>query len=138
MAPTIPDMLMLPVPGKADVVALNMRVTAEIIHRPYQLNQMTSQRALLDLDRTLCPLQVRFRQPGDRFYPLGAPGSKKLQDFFVDNRIPRVERPYVPLVVSNHEIVWVVGYRIAEPFKLRPETNRVLRLQCCTLQGAST
>jgi len=138
MAPTIPDMLMLPVPGKADVVALNMRLTAEIIHQPYHLHQMTSQWALLDLDRTLCPLQVRFRQPGDRFYPLGAPGSKKLQDFFVDNRIPRVERPYVPLVVSNHEIVWVVGYRIAEPFKLRPETNRVLRLQCHTLQGAST
>jgi tRNA(Ile)-lysidine synthase len=136
-APTIPDILALPVPGKVDVVTLNIRLTAEIINKPYHLNQMTSQWALLDLDHTLCPLHVRFRQPGDRFYPLGAPGSKKLQDFFVDSRIPRVERPYVPLVVSNHEIVWVVGYRIAEPFKLRPETNRVLRLQCCALQEAS-
>ena len=136
--PAIPDMLVLPVPGKVDIVALNIRLTAEIIPKPCHLGRMSPQWALLDLDRIVCPLQVRFRQPGDRFYPLGAPGSKKLQDFFVDNRIPRVERPYVPLVVSNHEIVWVVGYRIAEPFKLRPETNRVLRLQCCTLQGASS
>jgi tRNA(Ile)-lysidine synthase len=135
-APTTPDMLVLPVPGKADIGALNIRLTAEIIHKPDHLNQMTSQWALLDLDRTLYPLHVRFRRPGDRFYPLGAPGSKKLQDFFVDSRIPRVERPYVPLVLSNQEIVWVVGYRIAEPFKLRPETTRVLRLQCCALQEA--
>ena len=63
--------------------------------------------------------------------------QKNCKTFSLIHRIPRVERPYVPLVVSNHEIVWVVGYRIAEPFKLRPETNRVLRLQCCTLQEAS-
>jgi tRNA(Ile)-lysidine synthase len=135
-APALPEMLVLSVPGTADIGPLNLRLTAEIIHKPHNLTQMTSQRALLDLERTLCPLHVRFRRPGDRFYPLGAPGSKKLQDFFVDSRIPRAERPYVPLVVSNQEIVWVVGYRIAEPFKLRPETNRVLRLQCWPLQEA--
>jgi len=136
--PAIPGILKLPVPGKIDIISLNIRLTADIILKPPCLGQMSPQRALLDLDRTICPLHVRFRQPGDRFYPLGAPGSKKLQDFFVDAKIPRGERPYVPLVVSNHEIVWVVGYRIAEPFKRHPETNRVLCLQCCTLQGASS
>jgi tRNA(Ile)-lysidine synthase len=134
--PAIPCALALPVPGKVDVVTLNIRLTADVIPKPCDWGRLTPQRALLDLDRTVCPLQVRFRQPGDRFYPLGSPGSKKLQDFFVDSRIPRRERPYVPLVVSNHEIVWVVGYRIAEPFKLHPETNRVLRLQCYPLQEA--
>jgi tRNA(Ile)-lysidine synthase len=44
----------------------------------------------------------------------------------------------VPLVVSDREIVWVVGYRIADPFKLRPETKRVLRLQCCALHRANS
>jgi tRNA(Ile)-lysidine synthase len=135
--PVIPGVLALPVPGKVDIVTLNMRLTADIIDKPCNFSRTSPQWALLDLDRTVCPLQVRFRKPGDRFYPLGAPGSKKLQDFFIDSRIPRGERPYVPLVVSNHEIVWVVGYRIAEPFKLRSETKRVLRLQCCTLQEAS-
>ena len=124
-------------PGKVDIVPLNIRLTAEIISKPCRLGRLSPQEALLDLDRIVCPLQVRFRQSGDRFYPLGSPGSKKLQDFFIDARIPRGERQYVPLVVSNREIVWVVGYRIAEPFKLRPKTNRMLRLQRCTLQEAS-
>jgi tRNA(Ile)-lysidine synthase len=136
--PAIPCILALPVPGKVDIVPFNIRLTADVISKPFPLGRMSPQRALLDLDRIGCPLQVRVRQPGDRFYPLGSLGSKKLQDFFVDTRIPRGERPYVPLVVSNREIVWVVGYRIAEPCKLRPETNRVLRLQCCTLQEVSS
>jgi tRNA(Ile)-lysidine synthase len=136
--PAISCMLALPVPGKVDIVSLNIRLTADVILKPCHLGRMSPQRALLDLNRIVGPLQVRFRQPGDCFYPLGSPGSKKLQDFFTDIRIPRGERPYVPLVVSNREIVWVVGYRIAEPFKLRPETNRVLCLQCCVLQGASS
>jgi tRNA(Ile)-lysidine synthase len=133
-----PCVLALPVPGKVDLGSLNIRLTAEIILKPCHLGRMSPHRALLDFDRIVEPLQVRFRQPGDCFYPLGAPGSKKLQDFFTDARIPRGERPYVPLVVSHREIVWVVGYRIAEPFKLRPETNRVLCLQYWPLQGASS
>ena len=134
----IPSVLVLPVPGQVHVAALNIRLIADIIEKPWNIDAISPQWALLDLDRTVCPLYVRFRQPGDRFYPLGAPGSKKLQDFFVDSKIPRVERPYVPLVVSQHEIVWVVGYRIADPFRLRAETNRVLRLQCCALQEANS
>ena len=130
--PTVPCTLVLPVPGEVDISALNIRLIADIIDKPRSLSG-THQEALLDLERIVCPLQVRFRQPGDRFYPLGAPGSKKLQDFFIDSRIPRAERPYVPLVVSDRKIVWVVGYRIADPFKLRPETKRVLRLQCGAL-----
>jgi tRNA(Ile)-lysidine synthase len=130
---SIPDILVLPVPGKVDIVPLNIRLTADILPQLCPLTRTSLQWALLDLDRIACPLHVRFRRSGDRFYPLGSPGSKKLQDFFVDTKISRAERPYVPLVVSNHEIVWVVGYRIAEPFKLRPETNRVLRLQCWAL-----
>jgi tRNA(Ile)-lysidine synthase len=136
--PVTPGIFTLPVPGKVDIVPFNIRLTADLMPKPCHLGQMSPQRVLLDLERIVCPLHVRFRQPGDRFYPLGSPGSKKLQDFFVDTRIPRGERPYVPLVVSNHEIVWIVGYRIAEPFKLRPETNCVLCLQCCSLQGASS
>jgi tRNA(Ile)-lysidine synthase len=136
--PAISCMLALPVPGKVDIVSLNIRLTADVILKPCHLGRMSPQRALLDFDRIVGPLHVRFRQPGDCFYPLGSPGSKKLQDFFIDTKIPRGERPYVPLVVNKREIVWVVGYRIAEPFKLRPETNHVLCLQCCALQGASS
>jgi len=124
-----PSSFTLAVPGEVDILDLDIRLIADIVDKPHSFAGMSPQWALLDFERITCPLQVRFRQPGDKFYPLGAPGSKKLQDFFIDSRIPRAERSSIPLVVSNREIVWVVGYRIAEPFKLRPETKRVLRLQ---------
>jgi tRNA(Ile)-lysidine synthase len=67
------------------------------------------------------PLCVRAWRPGDRFRPLGMRGTKKLQDFFVDSQIPREARSQIPLLVAEDRIAWVVGHRIAEPFRWRGE-----------------
>jgi len=56
-------------------------------------------------------------------------GRKKLQDFFVDARVPRDQRWTVPLVVSGGEIAWVVGFRVDERFKVTDSTQRILRLR---------
>jgi tRNA(Ile)-lysidine synthase len=72
-------------------------------------------------------LAVRFPRPGDRFRPLGG-GTIKLQDFFVNLKIPRAERERVPLVCLGEKIIWVAGYRIAEDFKVKSATRRILRL----------
>lgn len=75
---------------------------------------------------------VRRRQPGDRFRPLGMAGVKKLQDFYVDARAPRPWRDGIPLLVTERGIAWVVGYRIAEWAKVKPDAppdSPVLRLQ---------
>ncbi len=64
-------------------------------------------------------LVVRTRRPGDRFQPAGMGQAKKLQDFFVDEKVPREERDLTPLVVSPRGIVWVVGLRVAEWAKAR-------------------
>lgn len=63
-------------------------------------------------------LTVRTRQPGDRFQPLGMGREKKLQDFFVDAKVPRHWRDQVPLLVSGKGIAWIVGYRIADWAKI--------------------
>jgi tRNA(Ile)-lysidine synthase len=89
--------------------------------------------AWLDLDRLEFPLKVRHLQPGDRFWPLGAPAAKKLQDFLVDNKIPRWLRPHLPLVESGRTIVWVAGLRIAESARLTPETKSLLELEATPL-----
>ncbi len=82
------------------------------------------------VDASLIPagLSVRQWQPGDRFRPLGAPGSRKLQDFFVDTGVPRASRHLVALVVSGHDIVWVAGHRLDDRFKVGPATTEVLQL----------
>ena len=56
---------------------------------------------------------LRTRRPGDRFQPSGMTGTKKLQDFFTDAKIPRDQRDSVPLLVCERGIAWVVGHRVA-------------------------
>ncbi|HEY6101603.1 MAG TPA: tRNA lysidine(34) synthetase TilS, partial [bacterium] len=86
--------------------------------------------AILDAACIESPLRIRAWRPGDVFRPLGLPGKKKVQDFFVDAKVPRWQRRRIPLVVDERgEIVWVVGHRIADPCRVRAETTRVLRLR---------
>jgi tRNA(Ile)-lysidine synthase len=82
------------------------------------------------------PLAVRSRRPGDRFRPLGAPGSRKLQDFFVDRKVARGERDTVPLVVDGRDrIVWVVGQSVAEDFRVTDPSRGVILLKVRHLGG---
>lgn len=81
-------------------------------------------------------LVVRTWENGDRFQPLGMSETKKLQDFFVDEKVPRLKRGRIPLVCTvDGRIAWVVGQRIAEPFKVRDDTHRVLHIRAEPIQG---
>jgi tRNA(Ile)-lysidine synthase len=74
-------------------------------------------------------LVVRGRRAGDRFRPLGAPGHQTVKQFLIDAGVPRHRRSVLPLVTTEGgDIVWVVGRRLAHPFRLRPDTQRALRL----------
>ena len=72
---------------------------------------------------------VRPWHPGDRFCPLGAPGRKKLKDWFIDRQVPPVERKILPLVIhASGEVVWIPGFPPAESCKIKPSTKQALRL----------
>ena len=76
------------------------------------------------------PLSVRNRRAGDRFRPLGAPGRRKLQDVFVDRKVPRSERDRVPVVVdADDRIVWVAGVSLAHDCRVTAPSNGVLILE---------
>ena len=85
--------------------------------------------AALDADVVGEGLTVRARRPGDGFHPLGLNGAKKLQDFFVDAKVPEAGRDQVPLVCSKKGIVWVVGHRIDDGAKVTGSTRQVVRLR---------
>lgn len=85
--------------------------------------------AIFDPEKMIFPLFVRPRKRGDFFCPLGFGKKKKLQDFFVDEKVPRDERDAIPLIVSGEDIVWVVGYRGDERFRVTDETKKVLKLE---------
>jgi len=104
-------------------------VEAEVLARTADTPPADPRQAWLDADVTGETLRVRSRRPGDRFQPLGLAGEKKLQDFFVDARVPRAQRDAVPLVCGEPGIVWVVGHRIDGRARVTEATSRVLRLR---------
>lgn len=86
-------------------------------------------RVIIDAERIKLPLIVRARKSGDLFYPFGFGKRKKLQDFFVDEKIPRDERDSIPIVLSGDDIIWIAGYRADERFKVTSETKKIIILE---------
>ncbi|MBU4321434.1 MAG: tRNA lysidine(34) synthetase TilS [Nitrospinae bacterium] len=86
-------------------------------------------RVIIDAERIKLPLVVRARKSGDLFYPFGFGKRKKLQDFFVDEKIPRDERDSIPIVLSGNDVVWIAGYRADERFKVMSETKKIVLIE---------
>ncbi len=84
--------------------------------------------AYMDAQALVSPLTVRGPRPGDRLRPLGAGGSRKLQDVLVDLKVPARLRPRVPLVVSEGRIMWVCGMVMAEEGRITRSTTGLVRL----------
>ncbi len=72
------------------------------------------------------PIRVRNRRSGDRFVPLGMSGEKKLKDFFIDAKVPFDDRDRIPLICDGRGIIWVVGHRIDDRYRLEESTTEVL------------
>jgi len=72
------------------------------------------------------PLVLRTRRPGDHMQPIGFDGVKKVQDILVDEKLPVAVRAKLPLLCRGDAVVWVPGYRIADPYKVTDETRRLL------------
>lgn len=124
----------LRVPGQALVPEIGLTLSATEA-RP-QHNGKAGERTeksdveVFDLARLGRSLKVRAWQPGDGFSPPGLQGHKKLQDFFVDKKVPRPKRGKIPIVTDEKgRIAWVVGYAIDDRVKVGPHTERVAVLR---------
>lgn len=81
--------------------------------------------AQLDYDKLQFPLTLRPWQAGDAFIPMGMKGKKKLSDFFTDRKTDRWQKERTLVMCSGKDIVWVVGMRIAEPYKVTQTTKNI-------------
>ena len=89
----------------------------------------SSSNAMLDKDSLRFPLKLRKWQIGDKFRPLGMKNFKKISDFLIDLKVPLILKNQVEVLCSENEIVWVVGYRIDDRFKLTSLTKTALYLK---------
>ncbi len=89
---------------------------------------------IIDLDLLEGPIEISPRREGDRFWPLGAGGNKKLKEFFRECRLPQHLRDQVPILRNKNKILWVVGQRLADPFKVTDKTTNYLKINAVDLE----
>lgn len=85
--------------------------------------------AFFDMDRIGFPMVVRNPRAGDRFTPLGMTGTRKVNKFFTDRKLPPHDRRRCPILEHDDRIVWVVGHRISHHARVRPDTRRIMRVR---------
>lgn len=115
------------VPGTISLDETGLTLISELLDKSTENNGRDV--SAFDYDSLTSPLKVRKRKDGDFFYPAGFGKRKKLQDFFVDEKVPREMRDSVPIVVSGEDIIWVAGYRADDRFVAKEGTKRFLVLK---------
>jgi len=111
---------------------LSQRVTIQPVRTRHALSLLITDNpniAQLDYDKLKLPLQTRFWQQGDRFHPLGMRGTKLVSDFFNDNDFTTFQKKNTLILTDNEgEIVWIVGYRIDDRFKITEKTKTICQI----------
>lgn len=116
-----------PLPGTGWQLRANLIAPAGLDRQ--RLSQVERWEAYLDADVVGEAPVLRTRQPGDTFHPFGlGEHSQKVQKFMIDAKIPAALRPHVPLLVADTRILWICGFRLGEPARLRASSRRALHL----------
>ncbi len=117
----------LPGPGEYVFEAMGAMVTLRILEvLPDDWEAQTPATLYCDAGKVSFPLMVRSFQAGDRFHPLGAPGRKKVGDFFTDQKIPLAQRNRIPILTDREGIIAILGMRPDQRAAITPSTRRIL------------
>jgi tRNA(Ile)-lysidine synthase len=123
---TIPD---------REVYSLYPERSPEALHIPLELDTVSRMEnqgpSVLYVDRETLKkgLQVRKWKNGDYFYPLGMGGRQKVAKYFKDHKFSLFEKEAQWILCSGSQIVWLVGHRADERFKVQEHTDQILRIQ---------
>ena len=100
----------------------------EELFEPFSIEKGNPSIAYVDADKLTEPLSVRKKQEGDVFYPLGLGRKKKLSKFFIDEKYTQAERDGQWLLCCGDAIIWVIGKRLDERFKITEKTKRAKKI----------
>jgi tRNA(Ile)-lysidine synthase len=111
-------------------VFLNWRFTLKYLKNiPKNIdNTQFKHNILIDLNQVTLPFKLRTRQIGDRFIPTGMTSEKKLKEFFIDEKVPKLDRDKVPILTDAEKIIWIVGYRMDARAICHDDTHKILHI----------
>jgi tRNA(Ile)-lysidine synthase len=93
-----------------------------------KIGDITNSAVYVDKAKIQYPLHLRRWREGDLFQPLGMKGKKKLSKFFKDEKLSLVAKEKIWVLCSGDEIVWIVNYRMSDPFKVQSTTKEILKI----------
>jgi len=130
---TRPFCIEISIPGVTLVPEIGAGIKAFIEKKSSAIEQNGNMRynslvQYFDYDTFKMGIYIRNRKDGDVFKPYKSNGTRKLKEYFIDNKIPRHKRDNIPLIAQGNEIVWVIGYKISDKFKVTENTKTVLKL----------
>ena len=120
------------IPGALVLREYGVKICVQVVSpEHFDKAQLGGARVALDADRLGTRVQVRSLRPGDRFQPLGMEGHKKLSDFLIDAKWPKISRDEVLVLARGEEIAWVAPLRSSHAFRIQSTTRRIA---LCTLR----
>lgn len=132
------DLLYVEANYAGEQIKLQLKEGVESFHLMYDytvrleaaptLIDLDTSNAMFDQAKLAYPLTIRPWQQGDRFRPLGMKGEKLVSDYLIDQKVPLVDKKNVSVLLSGHEIAWVIGHRISEEFKVSSSTKEILHI----------
>ena len=118
------------VPSVVDINPIARAICFDFVPPPdLKLIKKSPHIGYFDYDKISPPLILRSSKPGDRIAPLGMLGTKKLQDYYVDKKIPLSLRCEIPLLVDAGSVIWIAGQTISERVKIGRQTKKVLKAE---------
>ena len=114
-------------PGEYFLAGVGAMVTLRLLEAlPTDWESQAPAILYCDAEKVCSPIVVRSFRAGDRFHPLGAPGSKKVGDFFTDRKIPLAQRRRIPILTDQEGIIALLGLRPDQRAAIGPSTRRIL------------
>ena len=130
-------LILSPLPEKNEITSFSIKPAQQEVNFPIKLSfsdvsgmmQTSNSVIFVDKEKLKFPLFLRRWNEGDVFQPFGMNGqSKKVGKFFKDEKFAITEKGQMWLLCSNDEIVWIVGSRADERFRVEPTTNQILKI----------
>lgn len=115
--------------SRINVKELGIEVKVEMITNKSEINLDNPGVIYMDDEDVAYPLKLRNFRDGDRIQPLGMHGTKKVKSYFIDKKIPRLQRKKIPLLVDQQSVIWIAGMAISDRVKIKERTKKVLKIE---------